>query len=230
MNKTIEDHQAAGRHSVVMALAGKYKSVGAHEGEFTDQFAEACKDKVVIDCGAHYGYTTAVAVRHGAKLVHAFEPNEEITGDILREFFAEYPNVILHFYALSAYVGSLPLFARPESPRCLAATTTIVNNFHGPKGDWNRDVTVQNYRCETIDHAVNGPVDVIKCDTEGGEAFIFHGATETLRKYQPVIFLELHGIAPFKIKQLQELLREYGYPADFSGFKGFLGRYVLRAG
>ena len=227
MNKTIENHRKAGRISTALALAGWYEDSPAREGEFTDQFAESCRDKVVIDCGAHYGYYSAIAVAAGAKRVHAFEPNVEITGDILHGAFDKYVNVILHHYALSYHEGRINLIARPESPRCLAATEEIAMNFHGPDQKWDRATVVQSFRCVPLDQVITEKVDVIKCDTEGGEGVIFHGAQRILAEDRPKIFLELHNIPKEQRDELQRLLRVFGYPADFSDFDGFLKRCVL---
>ena len=58
------------------------------------------------------------------------------------------------------------------------------------------------------------PVDVIKCDVEGGELFVFQGGVETLKKCKPLIFTEM----------LRKWCARFDYhPNDIIAFLGNLG-------
>jgi len=60
----------------------------------------------------------------------------------------------------------------------------------------NRDYLV---RMDTLDNLVKGPIDFLKMDIEGYEYFALKGATAVLRRYHPILFVEIHP------QQLREL-------------------------
>ncbi len=51
-------------------------------------------------------------------------------------------------------------------------------------------------------------VDLIKIDVEGHEPFVLRGAIETIKKYRPVIFIEL------KSAEGDKILRNLGYTME----------------
>jgi FkbM family methyltransferase len=206
--------------AVELALSGQYKKFEFYEGSFTDNFVRAVPGKVVVDCGMCYGYYTALAIWAGAQMIHGFEPDDERHGLHLRESFGDRQDVTVHFSALGCHTGRVALLKRPGTLRSLSATKEIALARGNPK---MKKLVPVRLPCTTIDDAVQGRVDVIKCDTEGGEATIFHGAVRTLQEYKPVIFLELHRIPAAKMAALVSLLGKSGYDVNFKG----PGRYIL---
>jgi FkbM family methyltransferase len=188
-------------------MHGDYRRFEFYEGTFTDKFFRCCENKIVVDCGMCYGYYTALALRAGAKHVYGFEPNEELHGPHLKKSFGSNDRVTLCFKAASNHAGTLNLLSRPGTLRSWSATKEIVMARGNPNKQTIKAVKVP---CTTLDLEVPGPVGVIKCDTEGGEATIFHGA-ERILKQKPSIFLELHKIGTEAKTELDRLLSSFGY-------------------
>jgi FkbM family methyltransferase len=63
-----------------------------------------------------------------------------------------------------------------------------------------RDETTSAYSVEQdlIDNIITEPIDFMKLDIEGYEAFALEGAHRILSKYRPTVFLEIH---PLELKQ-----------------------------
>jgi len=207
--------------AITLGLSGRYREYEYYEGTFTDKFARSVSGRVVVDCGMCYGYYTAIALWAGCQSVFGFEADSDRHGSHLREVFGEKKNVTMRFCAVGDTVGPIELVAQPDSLRSWCATEAISVQRGGKK------TTRVKVQCDTIDNAVEGPVGVIKCDTEGGEATIFHGAQRVLREYHPVIFLELHKIGRAAKAELQKLFRRFDYPAEF--MKSNTNRHVLEA-
>lgn len=73
-----------------------------------------------------------------------------------------------------------------------------------------------NVKCETIDHLVATslpPPDLIKIDVEGAGARVIAGAVQTLDRFRPRLYIELHATdeeAP-ELRLLGELRSRWGY-------------------
>jgi len=218
--KTHDERRAA---AIQLGLHGDYKKFEFYEGTFTDKFFRCCEGKIVVDCGMCYGYYTALALRAGAKHVYGFEPNEPLHGPHLKKEFGSNDRVTLCFKALTNRAGTLQLLTRPGTLRSWSATKQIVMTRGNPNKTKVESVDVP---CTTIDANAFENVDVIKCDTEGGEATIFHGAQRVL-KNKPSIFLELHRIGVKATDRLSQLFKAHGYTPDLAGSTP--GRFILEA-
>jgi FkbM family methyltransferase len=210
--------------AIDLAMSGRYQKYQYYEGVFTDKFARAVPGKVVVDCGMCYGYYTALALWAGCHSVYGFEADDERHGLHLRETLGGRSDVTMRFCAVGGKVGSIELVSRPGTLRSWSATEHISKLRGNPNKRATKKVTVP---CDTIDNSIVGPVGVIKCDTEGGEATIFHGAKRILGDYHPAIFLELHQIGRDAKLELQRLLRSFDYPAEF--MKATNNRHILEA-
>lgn len=143
---------------------------------------------VVIDVGGNIGqYTLLAAKRVGASgCVHVFEPSFENCEIIRRnvELNGFSDRVVLHKMALASEVkvGELVLTEDGGSNYI-----TTVNTSY----DTQKTVEV---KCVTLDHyfSVNNlhKIDVLKIDTEGADFEVLRGATNVLRKFGPVLFVE----------------------------------------
>lgn len=222
MKPDTEDKRRAA--AVTLAMTGQYKKFEFYEGTFTDKFMRAVPGKVVVDCGMCYGYYTAIALWAGCSEVYGFEPDDARHGRHLREAFGDHSDVHMYFTALADRVGKIELLSRPGTLRSWSATPQIALSRGNPKKTKLVPVCVSS---TTIDRSVHDPVGVIKCDTEGGEATIFHGAQRILKEYHPIVFLELHKIGRAAKAKLQKLFRSFDYPAEFMATKN--NRHVLEA-
>jgi FkbM family methyltransferase len=88
-----------------------------------------------------------------------------------------------------------------------------------------RRFTPDDLEIVTLDAYLEGhPIDrldFVKCDTDGWELHVFRGAAATLRRFRPVILLEVNpeGLAEQhgSVRELVELLRGLGYRLHHEG-------------
>lgn len=71
-----------------------------------------------------------------------------------------------------------------------------------------RRVQVQAYRLDDL-HLPRP--DLIKIDCEGAEMQVLRGAAETLRRYRPVVHLEVHPLLGVSENEVQQFLSSAGY-------------------
>jgi FkbM family methyltransferase len=92
-------------------------------------------------------------------------------------------------------------------------------------GSWTADVPVQTYSCRvtTLDaymasQAVSS-LDFVKCDVEGAELLVLRGASETIRRFVPLLFVEIspHWTADFSYQpaDVVRLAESFGYSRFF---------------
>jgi FkbM family methyltransferase len=151
------------------------------------------EDMVFLDIGANQGeYTLFAAKRLKKGLVISFEPVpfmiERLENNIKLNVFE---NIRLMHYALSDKEGLLPIYDLKDNHEGLATfysgDNKILREYHVP-------VKVLNDEFEKF--AVDR-VDFIKIDIEGGELPALRGADRVIRKFKPVIMVEIND-ATFK--------------------------------
>lgn len=141
--------------------------------------------KIVVDIGAHVGFTSLPAAKKGA-IVYAFEPN------------------IWNFARL---INNLELNEiETVKPFCLAVTDgshwADLKMVDGSPGQssvmYNEKVThfcdARTVSLADVIQLVNAPIDLLKIDCEGSEYLIFEGAEDFLFDKVKAIKLELHDI------------------------------------
>lgn len=139
----------------------------------------------VLDIGANIG-CTALALSEMADRVHAFEPSPS-TYAILRENTAVAPNVIAHNYGLGLKAGNFELTFQPNN----RSGGFVSNQLTASKGH-----TVEKIIVKKLDKMIRplqlSTVDFIKIDVEGFEGNVIKGAKKVLKKFKPVVALELN--------------------------------------
>lgn len=179
MDSTVKRCAELHKVAVQAVNSGNYKDHSGYEGSFTDKFVAAVPGKVVVDCGACWGYYSTLALWAGCRKLYTFEPNEKQHGQFLRESFSTDSRVEFIGSALSDQLGTRKLWTSVSRP---------MQSWSAFKG--KRDGESITVTCTTLDNAVSN-ADIIKCDTEGDELTIFHGAQRLLQDCKPTIFLEL---------------------------------------
>jgi FkbM family methyltransferase len=146
--------------------------------------AALAHDAHAIDVGAHHGSVLADMVRCApdGRLI-AYEPIPEMAA-LLRERF---PNVEVREVALSDRAGESTFSHIVDLPAYSGLRLRTL-----PEGTHDvREITVRTERLDDALPSGFAPA-LIKIDVEGGELAVLRGATETLRRYRPVIVFE-HG-------------------------------------
>lgn len=145
-------------------------------------------DFVIMDIGANIGFHTLNFAKICSEgFVHAFEPDSKSFKILSTNIeLNNFHNVALHPIALGAKEEKLLFYKlylnNPGANRILAKPPA--SHF----GQAQVDV-------HTFDHVAEElmlqRLDLIKIDVEGFELFVLQGATSTIKKYRPILFVEL---------------------------------------
>lgn len=156
---------------------------------------------VFIDVGAHLGGFTIRAARR-CRLVIALEPDP-------RNYRYLVENIRLNNLT---NVVALPIAAYSE-----ACTLTLwLGRRSGESSllaDWDVTDAAVKVPARRLDDAVEmvgvDRVDLVKVDVEGAEHHVLEGAVNVLRKYRPILLLEIHGRGQWE--RASKLLSALGY-------------------
>ncbi|MFC4635585.1 FkbM family methyltransferase [Dokdonia ponticola] len=162
----------------------------------------------IIEIGANMGTETVSfcdIVTNDAK-VHAFEPLPKNLKH-LRELSKTQKSLNVFEYAISEKKGEASFLVPTETS---SGTGKIINNQEG--SDFIR---VKTAKLDDFLDAFNN-VNFISIDTEGHEPFVLRGAKNTLKKYSPVVVIEvspklLLKYADSKPKDISQFFEDLGY-------------------
>lgn len=166
------------------------------------------KDSVVIECGCHIGVHT-VKLASLCKKIHAFEPmpntyqvlakNIRLNGIqnaiLYQKGVADKPGMTKYDWSIQGNPGGSGLANNPMG----------VPSWCPPM---NEDVPVE---LTTIDSMDLDQLDFIKLDVEGYEPLIIMGAINTIKKYKPVIVMEIwksHYTTEIDLQYANELFKD----------------------
>ena len=134
---------------------------------------------VVLDVGANVG-SHSVNFAETAEQVHAFEPQPRTFNNLCANLCIHVcPNVKPHNVALGSYNGETQI------------GDFDISEEHFSMGAFVGSGTLK-IPIRTIDSYFFSPVNFIKIDTEGYEFEILRGATITLKRESPIVFVEIH--------------------------------------
>jgi len=170
---------------------------------------------VVFDVGANFGlYTRFLSEAVGAAgRVYAFEPTPPMF-EVLRNNAARLlnRNVRCQNLALSDHEGTMSMqVPRSEDGSWNFYEASLSNHTEpGGSSDWEVGVTRLDDFCqkEEVER-----IDFIKCDVEGHELEVLSGATTVLRRFSPVILLEVNDSLTHSLhgKKVCALVESLGY-------------------
>lgn len=171
-------------------------------------------DWVFFDVGANIGYYSMIvsAVSRGRARVYAFEPLASnfhllVRNKNLNDFHRLTPVRL----ALSDQAGEADFFVPPLS--CSGVGRIVDGPTHDPNG------YVDRVRTTTLDafvarHDVQR-MDFLKIDVEGAELRVLRGGSESLRRFRPVIMIEIfpQGLASLRTsaRELLDAIHALGY-------------------
>lgn len=164
----------------------------------------ATRRRTAIDIGAHIGLWSW-NMAHDFKSVQAFEPYPDHQACYSKNMEAV-SNWNLYYCALGDKDGSVNIRTRTA-------------NSSGDTGIEDEGIKVNIHRLDDYEFT---DVDFIKVDCEGYEYFALKGATETLKRWKPVVIVEQKGFeTKYGLRQAQavEFLLELGatVKAQYSG-------------
>jgi FkbM family methyltransferase len=149
-------------------------------------FKLASKSQVIFDIGANIGwYSLNFGVLKNVSKVYSFEPIPR-TFEYLKEHiqFNNVDKIFPNNIALSDHNGDVEFFSTK-----LETGSSSMRNIQDRD---NIDTVV--CKTKTLTDFVNENmthIDMIKCDVEGSELFVFRGGEEIIRRDKPFIFTEM---------------------------------------
>lgn len=169
---------------------------------------------IAIDVGANFGWFTLMLSQivgaNGAQgQVHAFEPVKETTELLSRN--AQLNN------AANIHISPAALDAQDATRDLYLPDIAVSGSF--ALHHYNENYQVQKVPTMTLDTYVrlhNLPrVDFIKADIEGAELNMLKGASETLKRFAPILMLEVQATSTrlfgHEPQAVHEFLNDHGY-------------------
>jgi FkbM family methyltransferase len=191
-----------------------------------DHFIYAHLDKhktsenpVFYDIGSHFGYHTLgfskIAGKNGK--VYAFEPNP-LNKKRLEKNINANPTLCMNIFvkdtALTDYKGTAQFEMITELESGWSSNSHLITtNTIDKSTDVKKHIIVD---VDSIDNLIReGKIekpDFIKIDVEGGEYRVINGSIETIKKYKPIFFIEIHTIECMFL--IQQFLSELKYSLE----------------
>lgn len=144
------------------------------------------KGHVFFDIGVNIGwYALSIAKRFPEVTVHAFEPIAPIYRELVKNVEENgLFNIHCHNFGFSTEDKIEPFYYDPN----YSTRTSTVNLSEGPI----QTIPGELKRLDDIVSKIGvNRLDLMKCDVEGAELFVFRGAEKTIRRYLPIIFSEM---------------------------------------
>lgn len=158
-----------------------------YENEILDMMNNLLEDDFnVFDIGGNIGWYALNLVKAKKNVtVLTFEPIPKTFNYLTRNIsINNASNVYPHNFGFSSEEKELTFYYYPEGS----------GNASSANVSERDDVDIITCQVKKLDNFVsekNIRVDMIKCDVEGAELYVYQGGIETIRKDKPIIFTEL---------------------------------------
>ncbi|MFZ5970656.1 MAG: FkbM family methyltransferase [Bacteroidota bacterium] len=166
---------------------------GAQAFEYTHIFERLITQcRTFVDVGANTGYYSLLAATSGPTQVYAFEPSPGplyyLRLNVNLNHFSR--QIRVFDVALSDEQGSLTFYSTVNEKYNLEHHLGGIGSLI-PSRKNQKPIKVSSIKLDQfVEEEKMNYVDLIKIDTEGSEHLILKGATETIKKYQPIIICE----------------------------------------
>ena len=175
-------------------------------------------DFVFFDIGANEGeHTVFCAKRLSRGKVYSFEPNSKIFDRLNQnlDLNAFQSRVSSHRIGLGRETASLPLYGS-SGPESDGSKNEGLSSLHARAGV---SAVLEEIRVVRLDDFVRDQkldrLDMMKIDVEGSELAVLEGGVETIRRFRPLILIEVSEktsiAAGYSTQQLLSYLSGFGY-------------------
>lgn len=158
-------------------ITEKKNVVREEEEQLKNKVYHLCNGtRLAVEVGCHYGFSTKALSKH-FNIVHSFDFDNDIFSCCqmnMKKFKCK--NVILHPYGLG----------NKEENVAIKDERGPLSNAVDPAGNDKK------FKIKTLDSMQLDNCDLITIDTEGYECKVLEGATQTIKKFMPVIVAEFH--------------------------------------
>lgn len=163
------------------------------------------KDAVVFDVGANTGHHALFFSRF-AKQVYAFEPYDQVA-DIMRSRieYNQIKNISIYNFGLGKQDQLLDFFAPQGTNK--GAGSFVSSELRENIGK------LQIKKGDSIVQGLNlSSLDLIKIDVEGAEVDVIEGLADSIKKFRPVIFVEMNSVSQLALDgNLSAILKNYDF-------------------
>jgi len=180
---------------------------GTYEPEFAQRLAVCVRPgSVCYDIGSWHGFFAGVMAANGAAEVHVFEPLPENAARITALITLNpSKRFTLHQKAVGETDSQLDLIVMPKTSMAKLETSSFQ-----PTVSAQQRIKVEVCCIDSlVDAGSIAPPSLIKIDVEGAEAQVLKGACQTIDRYRPEIFAEIHSAA--LREEVSDILEERGY-------------------
>lgn len=174
-----------------------FHSIEPKEKKLIFSLASSCS--TIFDIGANIGwYSLNFNFLPKVKKIYAFEPISYTYDYLKKHLQINNTHKVFPFnFGFSDTAGEKTFYWTKDE----TGSSSMINIRERHK--------ISKVKCKiiTIDKFMKnrqGGVDLIKCDAEGAELFIFKGGLQTLKRYKPIIFTEM----------LRKWSEKFGYHPD----------------
>jgi len=177
--------------------------------------------KVIFDIGAHIGYSSmcfAQLVGQTGKVL-AFEPNifNRERFELIMSKNQELAKLItIYNFAVAEKVGTTEFIFNDNIDGGQSSGSFVLSSHTFFEKDlYERELGFRKVQVKTVALDLLESVGIkekpflIKIDVEGAEYLVLEGAKETLKKFKPILLLEIHSI--YNMLQVGEILHSLNY-------------------
>jgi FkbM family methyltransferase len=172
---------------------------------------------IILDIGANIGYYSLMAaVRIGSSgKIFSFEPVTNTYRKLLFNISLNgFKNIYPQKVAVSNSMGEIELFVADEKNTGSSSIALHVS-FSGVKERVNT-ITIDNFLNEKNEIS---EVDLVKIDVEGCEPMVIEGMKETMKRFRPIILIEILDERLKTIGSSKEFLYELFYENNYEAFE-----------
>jgi FkbM family methyltransferase len=183
---------------------------GTYELPFANCLAASvAKGCVAYDVGSWHGFFAGVMAAQGAGEVHAFEPLPE-NAELIEKMIALNPAkpLTLHRCALGETDTELDLFVLPETSMAKLESSRFQRDYSPQQKIRVRVRSIDSL----VEHRDAPAPALLKIDVEGAEMSVLKGGLNTIRKYRPEIYAEIHSAE--LLAESIALLQQEGYRVE----------------